>query len=937
MSTNNGDTTYVWSASNNDVQTFGMQSAGVPVWSTINSVTLNAVVKEGIWVGSKKFALGVENGWTFNEGSDLTATNSYVTYSRVMTTNPLTTSAWTDTEVNSWTTKFGVSRTNGAWTIRVTQLYVVVDYTAPVCGDGLVNQESEACDDGNDSDSDACLTTCQIAVCGDGIVRAWVEACDDGNTDNTDSCTNACVVAICGDGIVKVWTEQCDDWNAVDGDGCLTTCQNAVCGDGIVQEWVEDCDDLNEVDSDACLTTCTTAECGDGVVRAWVESCDDANTTSGDGCDSSCIIEVPVVEPVCGSLTLNVDGEDAQVVLLDSLPVTFTYSNSRTLTVSENGGEYRLTYDVTSANIWQFKSIEGSLVINWGGEFTSINTTIPWVIGLETFWGPLGGDSANLTSSTTIDFDFRTLKSSKDTLGYVIDLDADDDGVADCTDVCINNAFETENGAPAIYNEVCTTSSAANYCGDAWIATWVIACDGSCTAETPSIPVALDTDGDEVADCNDNCINDANPEQTDSDEDGTGDACEVIVAPVCGDGIVNWEEECDYNEDAKQSLDSPILVSCSESCVRVCTQINETPEQVVTDNQNVEASNSNPISSLTLISGDTLTVSAVGMWRAGDSDDPFGREGTADGLEWYGDFNWFKYGSLVGRINGGSWFFVWSMYSQTVSESWILELIYWDSVYNDNSGQVAVTVTKTTPGSYEEVAVECPLDEPLCGNWYLDEGEDEQCDGDSMMYSKSIEWYCNERCEWVVNEYCGDGIVNNEGEQCDDGNDVDTDSCSNECITNTPSGGWQASSVWGSTPTGPQTLLETWPEDEGNVPTEATSETVIAACEEDTYILERLGKLKKLSMEIVEVIPSKYARKIWTKAIKLMNQLSSILRKTTDKEVKNDHIRALVCKIEIMKEARGLKHKNIGAQSNGNEVDYLLQYLQDLAILQFMK
>jgi len=68
-----------------------------------------------------------------------------------------------------------------------------------------------------------------------------------------------------------------------------------------------------------------------------------------------------------------------------------------------------------------------------------------------------------------------------------------------------------------------------------------------------------------------------------------------------------------------------------------------------------------------------------------------------------------------------------------------------------------------------------------------------------------------------------------------------------------------------------------------------------------------------------------------------MNQLSSILRKTTDKEVKNDHIRALVCKIEIMKEARGLKHKNIGAQSNGNEVDYLLQYLQDLAILQFMK
>lgn len=53
----------------------------------------------------------------------------------------------------------------------------------------------------------------------------------------------------------------------------------------------------------------------------------------------------------------------------------------------------------------------------------------------------------------------------------------------------------------------------------------------------------------------------------------------------------------------------------------------------------------------------------------------------------------------------------------------------------------------------------------------------------------------------------------------------------------------------------PETLLETGPQ-------EATAETVILACEEDTYILERLKKLSALDMVIVKVIPSKYARKL---------------------------------------------------------------------------
>lgn len=44
---------------------------------------------------------------------------------------------------------------------------------APTCGDGIVNQASEQCDDGNHIDEDDCLTNCKAAVCGDGLVNRY--------------------------------------------------------------------------------------------------------------------------------------------------------------------------------------------------------------------------------------------------------------------------------------------------------------------------------------------------------------------------------------------------------------------------------------------------------------------------------------------------------------------------------------------------------------------------------------------------------------------------------------------------------------------------------------------------------------------------------------------------------------------------------------------
>lgn len=83
------------------------------------------------------------------------------------------------------------------------------------CGDGFVEAGTEACDDGNDADGDACLRTCAAAACGDGVVEVGVEACDDGNLAIGDGCDDACVTEVAPP--------------AMDGGGC---CQGGRGGSG---------------------------------------------------------------------------------------------------------------------------------------------------------------------------------------------------------------------------------------------------------------------------------------------------------------------------------------------------------------------------------------------------------------------------------------------------------------------------------------------------------------------------------------------------------------------------------------------------------------------------------------------------------------------------------------------------------------------------------
>jgi len=163
--------------------------------------------------------------------------------------------------------------------------------TCPGCvrdgdvGDGRIDL-GEECDDGNASNTDACLETLTRAVCGDGYVWEGVELCDDGNTDDADGCTTRCAPPTCGDGVVQA-PELCDDGDVDDTDGCTSACVPAVCGDGHVQAG-EECDDALVSAVDSCLDDCTLARCGDGVVLEGVEGCDDDEGFCSETCERRC-------------------------------------------------------------------------------------------------------------------------------------------------------------------------------------------------------------------------------------------------------------------------------------------------------------------------------------------------------------------------------------------------------------------------------------------------------------------------------------------------------------------------------------------------------------------------------------------------------------------------------------------------------------------------
>jgi cysteine-rich repeat protein len=186
------------------------------------------------------------------------------------------------------------------------------DCDLPSCGDGVLDL-GEECDEGvENSNQGRCLSNCRLAVCGDGLVWQGVEECDEGagNSDTEpDACRTSCQSPTCGDGVVDSG-EECDEGagrSDTEPDACRTSCDWASCGDGVLDSG-EECDEgaaNSDTEPDACRTSCGWASCGDGVLDSG-EECDEGagnSDTEPDACRTSC------EQPTCGDGVLD-SGEE---------------------------------------------------------------------------------------------------------------------------------------------------------------------------------------------------------------------------------------------------------------------------------------------------------------------------------------------------------------------------------------------------------------------------------------------------------------------------------------------------------------------------------------------------------------------------------------------------------------------------------------------------
>lgn len=113
---------------------------------------------------------------------------------------------------------------------------------APTCGDGIQNQATEECDDGNFVQEDDCLNNCKAATCGDGVLHrsgtaSKVEQCDLSVQGSSPwKCSNDCKKN-------SMYTGCANDGNCSAGESCqagLTICTKS-CPTGGVFDLASGC------------------------------------------------------------------------------------------------------------------------------------------------------------------------------------------------------------------------------------------------------------------------------------------------------------------------------------------------------------------------------------------------------------------------------------------------------------------------------------------------------------------------------------------------------------------------------------------------------------------------------------------------------------------------------------------------------------------------
>ncbi|CAD8051933.1 unnamed protein product [Paramecium primaurelia] len=183
---------------------------------------------------------------------------------------------------------------------------LINNYCYQICGDGMqAFNTQEQCDDGNYDPYDGCYE-CKYECdqncfyCSDYnicmICNQYFKLID-----------NTYCVPICGDGIIVQGLEDCEDLNDIQYDGCyqcIYQCEiNCTkCNQGICQECIEGfeltlqgCQRIINYDQDESNIDDeyikVQKQCGDGLISND-EQCDDWNYLNNDGCSNDCIIDI---------------------------------------------------------------------------------------------------------------------------------------------------------------------------------------------------------------------------------------------------------------------------------------------------------------------------------------------------------------------------------------------------------------------------------------------------------------------------------------------------------------------------------------------------------------------------------------------------------------------------------------------------------------------
>ena len=385
-------------------------------------------------------------------------------------------------------------------------------------------------------------------------------------------------------------------------------------------------------------------------------------------------------------------------------------------------------------------------------------------------------------------------------------LDGGDACEADCTppDACGNGLlddFEQCDGGGLnsdILPGACRTDCTLPRCGDG-VSDPGETCDDAnfdpFDGCEPDCEPSSDEDEDGAADPVDNCPGTSNPDQSDLDGDGLGDACDQ---PVCGNGAAEGDEACD---DGNPWVGDGCDADCSESIALpgdlVITEVMQNPAAVL--------DHYGEWFELTNVSD---TMWDLAGWRVSDdAEDAFviaQSLGVAPGasiiLGRFADpaVNGgvavdYAYGLEMSLDNGADELVVrvpgsgdpqpidrvdWDggpEWPDPEGASMALEPNLYDAVANDSgalwcaSQEALGTGDLATPGAVNGSCV--PV---ACGNGYLEPGE--ACDlGDANGWEPGS---CRPDCSLPV---CGDGVID-PGEDCDDENLTTGDGCEVTCL-----------------------------------------------------------------------------------------------------------------------------------------------------------